>query len=363
MPAFRAPLRVLLALAGLLACAGASAQPAKAASAAAAAPAAASAPAAGASAAADAAASAPAKPKAPLPPREQYSEKGADTCLECHDDVTPGYSGAAIFKGKHGHRMDKRAPFGPGGLQCEACHGPGARHAASKNPQSINSNKASSSQTVQERNQTCLGCHQAGARIGWHASTHERSGVACADCHRIHQDRDPVLVKSSEPDVCFSCHRQKRADFQKPSTHPVRFGLMGCSDCHSPHGSTTTAMLNKPTLNQTCFSCHADKRGPAALGACAGRRGLLALPHGARVGAQRPAHQDAAAAVPAMPCARRPSLGRADEPVAAGRQRRRVDLSCRGRLHQLPLAGAWQQSPGRSQADALTVAPRRRRAT
>ena len=37
---------------------------------------------------------------------------------------------------------------------------------------------------------------------------------------------------------------------------------MGCSDCHSPHGSNTVAMLNKPTLNQTCFSCHADKRGP-----------------------------------------------------------------------------------------------------
>src|SRR6478752_969490 len=119
MAAFGSRLRALLALglAGVLACAGASAQPA---------PAGAAKPAASAPAAADAA-STPAKPKAPLPPREQYSEKGADTCLECHDDVTPGYSGAAIFKGKHGHRMDKRAPFGPGGLQCEACHGPGAR--------------------------------------------------------------------------------------------------------------------------------------------------------------------------------------------------------------------------------------------
>src|SRR6187551_1849204 len=241
MAAFRTPLRVLLALAGMVAYAGASAQPAKAASASAATPAAVSAPAAGASAPADAAASAPAKPKAPLPPREQYTEKGADTCLECHDDVTPGYSGAAIFKGKHAHRMDKRTPFGPGGLQCEACHGPGARHAASKNPQSINSLKASSAQTAQERNQTCLACHQNGARVGWHASVHERNGVACGDCHRVHQDRDPVLVKSAEPEVCIACHRQKRTDFQKPSTHPVRFGLMGCSDCHSAHGSTTVA--------------------------------------------------------------------------------------------------------------------------
>jgi DmsE family decaheme c-type cytochrome len=251
-------LRMLLAIAGVLVCAATSAQPA--------APAAtASAPAASASAAdgAAAAASAPAKPKVPLPPREQYSEKGADTCLECHDDVTPGYAGGAIFKGKHAHRNDKRTPFGPGGLQCEACHGPGARHARSKNPDSINSLKASSSQTAQERNQPCLTCHQAGARTDWHASAHERSGLACGDCHRIHQDSgDPVLAKSSEPEVCFSCHRQKRADFQKPSTHPVRFGLMTCSDCHSPHGSTTVAMLNKPTLNLTCYSCHADKRGP-----------------------------------------------------------------------------------------------------
>ena len=98
--------------------------------------------------------------------------------------------------------------------------------------------------TFEAADGTRLACHQAGSRIGWHASTHERSGLACGDCHRIHQDRDPVLVKSSEPDVCFACHRQKRGDFQKPSTHPVRFGLMSCSDCHSPHGSTTVCLLS-----------------------------------------------------------------------------------------------------------------------
>lgn len=255
MATFGGRVRLLLAIANLLVCAGASAQPA--APAAVASPAAASAPAAGAPSVSEAARAKPA-----LPSREQYSEKGADTCLECHNDETPGYSGAAIFKSKHAHRADKRAPFGPGGLQCEACHGPGARHARSRNPDSINSLKADSSQTAEERSQPCLGCHQSGARTDWHGSAHARSGLACSDCHRIHQDSDPVLAKSSEPDVCFSCHRQVRGDFQKPSAHPVRFGLMACSDCHSPHGSTTVAMLNKPTLNQTCYSCHADKRGP-----------------------------------------------------------------------------------------------------
>jgi DmsE family decaheme c-type cytochrome len=209
-----------------------------------------------------AAASPAAAPRAPLPPRTQYSAEGADTCLGCHDDVTPTYNGAALFKGKHAHRGDKRAPFGPGGLQCEACHGPGATHAQGKKAAQINSLKADSGQTPQERSAPCLACHQAGSRVGWHASMHERGNVACSDCHKMHQDRDPVLAKASEPDVCFTCHQPRRGDFQKPSTHPVRFGLMGCSDCHNAHGSQTVAMLNKPTLNQTCFSCHAEKRGP-----------------------------------------------------------------------------------------------------
>jgi len=227
---------------------------------------AASAPANGAAAAAAPAsgASAPAKPRKPLPPRDQYSDEGADTCLGCHDDVSSTYSAGAIFKTKHAFRKDARAPFGPGGLQCEACHGPGARHAASKNPESINSLKRTSSQTPQERSQSCLGCHQAGARIGWHASSHERSNLACSDCHKVHQEHgDPALVKASQPEVCFTCHLQKRADFQKTSTHPVRFGLMSCSDCHAVHAPTSnTALLIKPSLNQTCTSCHADKRGP-----------------------------------------------------------------------------------------------------
>jgi DmsE family decaheme c-type cytochrome len=233
---------MLLALAGLAGCAGAAAQ--------------AAAPAAAASAASAAATASPAAGQG-----SEYTAKGADTCLGCHDDESATYSAAAIFKGKHAHRGDKRAPFGAGGLQCEACHGPGAAHARNKKATSINSLKADS-HTAEERNQPCIGCHQSSTRIGWHAGAHERGGVACADCHKVHQERDPMLVKTSEAEVCFTCHRQRRADFQKPSSHPVRQGLMGCSDCHSPHGSTTAAMLIKPTLNQTCFTCHAEKRGP-----------------------------------------------------------------------------------------------------
>ena len=60
-----------------------------------------------------------------------------------------------------------------------------------------------------------------------------------------------VIVTSAKRDFMAG------AEFQHP---PAQYGQ--CTLCHSPHGSTAPAMLVKATLNQTCFSCHADKRGP-----------------------------------------------------------------------------------------------------
>src|ERR1043165_737985 len=96
-------------------------------------------------------------------PGTAYSDKGADTCLGCHDpdsDV-PGFSTADIFKTRHAQRGNAHAPFGKGNLQCEACHGPGGPHSAkgSKKTATINSQKASSFLSAGERNLPCLACH------------------------------------------------------------------------------------------------------------------------------------------------------------------------------------------------------------
>ena len=200
-------------------------------------------------------------PPAPVAQGTQYSEKGADTCLMCHTVAWP-YPIFDIFKTKHAQRADKRTPFAAGGLQCEACHGPGAAHAATGNKGAINSNKPDSWVPVEQRNAYCLKCHSGNARTGWHASTHGTNDIACANCHKIHAERDPVRVKATQPEVCYKCHTKQRADFHKSSVHPVRFGTIACSDCHNPHGTNTTALLVKPTVNQTCYTCHAEKRGP-----------------------------------------------------------------------------------------------------
>jgi len=202
----------------------------------------------------------------PTVPGTQYSEKGADTCLYCHDEDsdTATFTTAAVFKSKHARRGNSHAPFGKGGLQCEACHGPGYNHSIkdSKKIPTINSQKADSFMSPAQRNEPCLACHQDTTRNAWHAGAHGKADLACASCHKMHAEKDPVVAKSTEADVCLKCHKDQRADFQKASTHPVRQGRMACSDCHNAHGSSAVAMLTKPTLNQTCYTCHADKRGP-----------------------------------------------------------------------------------------------------
>jgi len=200
-----------------------------------------------------------------------YTKKGADTCIKCHDEDSefPVFS---IFKTKHAQPGDPRSPFA--GLQCEACHGPGDLHAQrvrkgeTRAPiitfgaTSKLSEDKQNPVTVEKRNQICLGCHQGGARMAWNTSAHQGNELACTNCHQVHTPHDAVLTTTTQPEVCFNCHRKQRTDFLKSSVHPVRFGQMTCSDCHNVHGSNTHASLSKPTLNQTCYTCHAEKRGP-----------------------------------------------------------------------------------------------------
>jgi DmsE family decaheme c-type cytochrome len=53
-----------------------------------------------------------------------------------------------------------------------------------------------------------------------------------------------------------------RAEKFKSSHHPIREGKIACADCHNPHGTTTDKMLKAESLNDLCYSCHAQYRGP-----------------------------------------------------------------------------------------------------
>lgn len=190
------------------------------------------------------------------------SDQGkAETCLKCHD--TP--PATLILYTKHAQIADPRTPFA--GDQCQACHGASEAHLkkppeGQKRALPDRSFGADSATTAQEQNQVCLNCHQGGARINWHMSQHEAADQPCATCHQTHAVRDPMLVKTTQVQACIGCHAERRADLYRRSRHPIREGIIACSDCHNPHGSFGSDNLVKASVNETCFMCHADKRGP-----------------------------------------------------------------------------------------------------
>lgn len=194
----------------------------------------------------------------PAPPA--FSEQGADTCLSCHtdDDIQ------LIFRTPHGQGADPDTPFAH--RQCESCHGAGGSHAgrrivgAGKEPVITFGSKAKT--PVKEQNKVCMTCHTRDVGLPWTGSMHERNDIACADCHSLHKRVDPVSVLTEQANVCFTCHKKQRADSMKPYGHPVRFGVMACTSCHNPHHSTADALLKKNTVNELCWSCHTDLRGP-----------------------------------------------------------------------------------------------------
>ena len=103
-----------------------------------------------------------------------YSRSGADTCLGCHDDSAKVLS---IFQNKHAQRGDHRAPFGEGGLQCEACHGPGGDH--SRRPRRGEERASmpywghASTASTEELNGVCLTCHENHVGLKWAGSAHD----------------------------------------------------------------------------------------------------------------------------------------------------------------------------------------------
>lgn len=197
--------------------------------------------------------------RAAMPMLSPAADAGTRTCLTCHGS-DPKVQ--AILHSPMAMTGDPRTPFAQGG--CETCHGPSANHIAMKAPYPDIVFDGPHKSPVKDRNSVCLSCHQGDPMVlNWTGSQMQRAGVACVDCHTAHAAKDPVLVKATQPEICFTCHQDIRADTFMYSHHPIREGLVVCSDCHNPMGSAgDTKELKEFTVNETCYNCHADKRGP-----------------------------------------------------------------------------------------------------
>jgi DmsE family decaheme c-type cytochrome len=107
-----------------------------------------------------------------------------------------------------------------------------------------------------------MNCHARHVGLQWTGSAHQRNEVGCAACHSVHDRVDRVSVLTEQAEVCTGCHLRQRADSHKPYAHPVKSGIMTCTSCHNAHHSVNSALLKRNDLNELCWSCHAELRGP-----------------------------------------------------------------------------------------------------
>ena len=184
---------------------------------------------------------------------------GSEACAGCHEDI-----GKSFAKNPH-FSLDKSKHWE--GKACEACHGPGSKHADStsaddiRNPLKLTAVKADG---------ICLSCHKnQPTQVGRLQGGHARSAIACTSCHNMHKtgaESSFVTLKRTAGinQLCSGCHIAEAASFKKPHHHKVPEGAMACTSCHNPHSSFLSRNLRQATDGggPVCLNCHSDKRGP-----------------------------------------------------------------------------------------------------
>jgi len=182
----------------------------------------------------------------PLVAADQYV--GSEACQACHEDQFKNFSGTKHAKLKEvGSWKDKVQG-------CESCHGPGKAHMEdATNPATIISFKNKNSKQISE---TCLSCHSGKeSHNNFRRGEHWRNDVGCTDCHSPHGSPLHDVKAGSSTFVSETSH-------QNPGVATVAMLKMSepqlCMSCHTE----TKSQFSKPFHHKVmegamkCTSCH-----------------------------------------------------------------------------------------------------------
>jgi DmsE family decaheme c-type cytochrome len=182
---------------------------------------------------------------------------GAETCKTCHEKIYDGWEKTPHWK----TTLDTKG--GPSHQGCEGCHGPGADHVAGAGD--VTKIFTFKNASTKEINARCMTCHAGGPQhMNAINSVHTQNNVSCISCHSPHHsETKEFLLAKAQPQLCYTCHLQQKSQFEMPFHHRVNEGLIKCSDCHNPHGTSGPKQVRtSSTQDAICFACHTDKQGP-----------------------------------------------------------------------------------------------------
>jgi len=186
------------------------------------------------------------------------SVMGDVKCAKCHEEEVGSFAASHHFRA-----WSSTADIGfdaKSVVSCEKCHGPGDTHSKDEDKTSIISFSKKSSTSGEDQSKQCLNCHANTKLVAfWKTSGHARNDVSCATCHKMHMGGESAKPTAQ---TCFACHKDIETQVKKRSHHPILEGKVSCSDCHNPHGTLSEKNLKAENINQLCYKCHGDKRGP-----------------------------------------------------------------------------------------------------
>jgi DmsE family decaheme c-type cytochrome len=181
-------------------------------------------------------------------------------CATCHEETVRKFRNTA-----HGKFLE----FGEGdkSVTCGSCHkGDLTKHMETSDPALV-------SNPTKERStagmQICMDCHASRRELMfWRGSQHETANVGCLNCHSVHRPNaaGQLLTKATEFETCVACHGNLRRVLTQRSRHLFRDERlsmrMECYSCHNPHGSPAEKLISANSINEKCYACHQEKRGP-----------------------------------------------------------------------------------------------------
>ena len=173
---------------------------------------------------------------------------GSEVCKACHEDQFKAFSHTS-------HSQLSTISSWKGTVTgCEACHGPGKSHSEEGDPTKIISFKNKSSKDISE---TCLACHAGKEEHNnFRRGEHWRNDIGCTDCH------SPHLTTTIAKNIPGSNVFINPTNAEKPSISSIRMLLMGepqlCMSCHNETKPDFTKPFHHKVLEgaMKCSDCH-----------------------------------------------------------------------------------------------------------